>query len=106
MVNGSATPVERKTILLTDAPIRILTLFSHLQLHLSLPVEPTLLLLLPSRTMLEDESNMSLWRKPRKLQMLSLVYFSSMPLLQLDYLIMEYHILSYILYMLKNIICP
>jgi hypothetical protein len=33
MLIGSATPVERNAILLTDAPIHALALISHLQLH-------------------------------------------------------------------------
>jgi hypothetical protein len=89
----------------TDAPIRSLTLISQLQLHLPLPVEPTLYLLPPSRTMPDGESTMMLWRKPRKLQMLSLVCFLSTTLLQLCYFILEHHILSYVLHMLRNIIC-
>jgi hypothetical protein len=69
----------------------------------ALPVEPTPFLLPPSKTMLEEESTMSLWRKP---QMLSWVCFSSMPLLQLYYLILGQRILSYLLHMLKSIIYP
>jgi hypothetical protein len=61
---------------------------------------------LPSRTMLMGESTMLLWRKPRKLRMLSLICFSSMTLLQLCYLILGHHILSYLLHMFRSIICP
>jgi hypothetical protein len=43
--------VGRRVISLTDAPIRTLVLIRLLQLHLPLPMEPTLFLLLPSRTM-------------------------------------------------------
>jgi hypothetical protein len=46
------------------------------------------------------------WRKPRKLRMLSLVCFLSMTLLQLCCLILKHHILSYLLRMLRSIICP
>jgi hypothetical protein len=73
-----ATTVERRDIIPTDAPIRALVLIRLLLLHLPLPVEPTLFLLLPNKTMLMEESTMLLWRKPRKLLMLSLVCFSSM----------------------------
>jgi hypothetical protein len=59
--------VERKDILLTDAPISALALFSHLHLHLPLLVEPTPFLLPPSRTTPDGDSIMLLWRKPRKL---------------------------------------
>jgi hypothetical protein len=103
---GGVLFVERKVILLTDAPTHVLALISQLQLHPPLPMEPTPFLLLPSRTTLEEESTMSLWRNHRKAQMLSLVSFLSMQLLQLCYLIMEHCILSYLLHMLKNIIYP
>jgi hypothetical protein len=46
------------------------------------------------------------WKKRKKLLMLSLACFSSMILLQLCYLILEHHILSYLLHMLGSIICP
>jgi hypothetical protein len=46
------------------------------------------------------------WKKRKKLMMLSLVCFSSMTLLQLCCLILEYHILSYLLHILGSIICP
>jgi hypothetical protein len=95
---GSAMHVVRRVILPISAPIRALTRLNSLYLHL--PVEATLFLLLLSRTMHIGESTMLLWRKPKKLQTLSLVCFSSMTLLQLCYLILEYHILSYLLHML------
>jgi hypothetical protein len=98
--------VERKVILLTDVLISARALISQLHLHLPLLMELTSYLLLPGRTVPEGESTMLLWRKPRNLQMLSLVCFSSMPLLQLCYLILEHHILSYMLHMLRSIIYP
>jgi hypothetical protein len=42
--------VVKRSITPIDAPIRALVSISPLQLHLSLPVKPTLFLLLPSRT--------------------------------------------------------
>jgi hypothetical protein len=89
-VNGSAMLVGKEVTLLTNAPIQALALLKQLYLPLHLPMEPTLFLLLPRGTMLMGESTMLLWRKPRKLQMLSLVCFSSMILLQLCYLILEF----------------
>jgi hypothetical protein len=105
LIIGALT-VEKRDIMPTDAPICTLVLISPLQLHLPLPVEPILFWLPPSRTILVEESIMLLWRKPKKLQMLSLVCFSSMTLLQLCYLILEHHILSYLLHILRSIICP
>jgi hypothetical protein len=98
-LNRSAMLVKRKVILPIDAPIRAHARISLLPLHLPLPVEPTLFLLLLGKTMHVGESTMLLWRKPKKLRMFSLVYFSSMALLQLCYLILEHHILSYSLHM-------
>jgi hypothetical protein len=72
-LNRSAMPVERKVILPIDAPICAHVLISLLQLHLSQLVEPTLFLLLLGRTMLVGESTMLLWKKPKKLPLLSLV---------------------------------
>jgi hypothetical protein len=95
LVVGASTMAKRG-IMPTDAPTRALVLISPLQLHLPLLVEPIMFRLPPSRTMLMGESTMLVWRKPRKLLMLSLVYFSSMILLQLCYLILEHHILSYL----------
>jgi hypothetical protein len=94
-------PVKRKIILLTDAPTHAHALISQLYLHQPLLMELILYPLLLGRTTLEEESTMSLWRK---LQMLSLICFLSMPLLQLYYLIPEHHIISYLLHMLKSII--
>jgi hypothetical protein len=105
-LNGSSMLVERKVILPIGAPIHARALIIPLQLHLPLPVEPTLFLLLLGRTMLMGESTMLPWRKSKKLLMLSLICFSSTPLLQLCYLILEHHILSYLLHMLRSIICP
>jgi hypothetical protein len=45
-----ATTVVKRDIMPTDAPIRALRLISLLWLHMPLPMEPTLFLLLPSRT--------------------------------------------------------
>jgi hypothetical protein len=70
-----ATTVEKWDITPTDAPIRAPALIRLLLLHLPLLVEPTLFLLLPSRTMFMGRSTMLLWRKPRKLWTWSLVYF-------------------------------
>jgi hypothetical protein len=98
--------VVKRDIMPTDAPICALMLINPLHLQLPLPVEPILFQLPPSRTMLMGELTMLLWRKPKKLWTLSLVCFSSITLLQLCYLILEHHILSYLLHMLGNIICP
>jgi hypothetical protein len=105
-LNRSAMLVERKIILLTDILIHARTLISHMHRHLPLLMEPTPYMLLPGRTMPEGESTMLPWRKHRKLQMLSLVCFSSTPLLQLCYFILEHHILSYLLHMFRSIIYP
>jgi hypothetical protein len=78
----SAIAVVNRDITLIDAPIRALMSVSQLYLHLPLPVELTLFLSLPSRTTLVGESIMWLWKKRKKLLMLSLVCFSSMTLLQ------------------------
>jgi hypothetical protein len=59
--------MDRKVILLTDAPTHALVLISHIQPHQPLPVVPTLFLLPPSRTTLEEELIMLLWRKHKKL---------------------------------------
>jgi hypothetical protein len=69
--NRSVVLVERKVILPIDAPIHAHTRIILLQLHLPLPVEPTLFLLLLGKTMHVGESTMLLWRKPKKLQALS-----------------------------------
>jgi hypothetical protein len=45
-------PMVRKVVLPIDAIIHTHALISLLQLHLPLPVEPTLFLLLPGRIML------------------------------------------------------
>jgi hypothetical protein len=74
VVNRDITPI--------DALICALVSISLLLLHLPLPVESTLFLLLASRTTPVGESIMWLWKKRRKLLMLSLVCFSSMTLLQ------------------------
>jgi hypothetical protein len=55
VVNRDITPI--------DAPIHALVSISLLYLHLPLPVEPTLFLLLPSRTTPVGESIMWLWRE-------------------------------------------
>jgi hypothetical protein len=95
LIVGAST-VVKIDIMPTDAPIHVLVLISllQLQLHLPLPMEPILFWLSPSKTMLVGESTMLLWRKPLTL---SLVCFSSMTLMQLCYLILEHHILSYLL---------
>jgi hypothetical protein len=80
-LKGGVLLVERRVISLTDAPTHAHTSTRQLQLHLFLPVEPTMFLLLPSRTMPVGESIMLLWRKLKKLLMLSLVCFSSTTLL-------------------------
>jgi hypothetical protein len=103
---GGAILVERMVILLVNAPTRALAQNSSQQPH-QLPLEvPITFLLPPSKTMLEEWLITLLRRKLRKLQTLSLVCFSSMPLLQLCCLIPEHHILSYLLHILKSIICP
>jgi hypothetical protein len=101
-----ATIVEKRDITPTDAPIHALVPFNPLLLHLPLPVEPTLLLLLLSKTTPVGESIMWPWKKRKKLLMLSLVCFSSMTFLQLCCLILELRILSYLLHMLGSRICP
>jgi hypothetical protein len=57
---ASAMLVEKEVTMQTNALIHALTLFRQLHLHLPLLVEPTLFLLLPSRTMPEGESTMLL----------------------------------------------
>jgi hypothetical protein len=101
-----ATIVVKRDITPTDAPIHAPMLISPLQLYLPLPVEPTLFLLLPSRTMPIGESIMWPWKKRKKLLMLSLVCFLSTTLLYLCCLILEHRILSYLLHMLGSIIYP
>jgi hypothetical protein len=54
----ATTTVERRDIMTTDAPVRTSVLIRLLLLYLPLPVEPTLSLLLPSRTMLVEELTM------------------------------------------------
>jgi hypothetical protein len=75
-VNESAMLVERDVIMPTNAPIRTPALLRQLCLPLRLPMESTLFLLLLRRIILMGGSTMLPWRKPRKLQMLSLVCFS------------------------------
>jgi hypothetical protein len=82
-LNIGASIVVKRDIMPTDAPIHALVLTIPLQLHLPLPMEPILFRLLPSRIILMGGSTMLLWRKPKKLQTLSLVCFPSMTLLQL-----------------------
>jgi hypothetical protein len=59
-LNGSAMPVLRKVILPTNASIHALALLRQLHLHLPLPVEPYLFLLLLGKIMLVGESTMLL----------------------------------------------
>jgi hypothetical protein len=59
-MNGDALPVERRVISLTDAPTHPHAPTYQLLLHLPLPVEPTMFLLLPSRTMFMGRSTMLL----------------------------------------------
>jgi hypothetical protein len=59
-LNGSAILVERKVILPIDTPVRAHARISPLQLHLPLPVEQTLFLLLLGKTMHVGESTMLL----------------------------------------------
>jgi hypothetical protein len=82
MLIVDATIVVKRNITPTDAPIHTLVLISPLQLHLPQPVEPTLFLLLPCRTMPMGESIMWQWKKRKKLLMLSLVCFTQTILLQ------------------------
>jgi hypothetical protein len=105
LIVGASTMAKRD-IMPIDDQIHAFVLISPPQLHLPLPGEPILFWLSASRTMLMRESTMLLWRKTRKLLKLSLVCFSSMTLLQLCYLILEHHILSYLLHMLRSIIYP
>jgi hypothetical protein len=56
----------RRVISLTDAPIRTPVLIRPLLVHLALPMEPILFLLLPSRTMFVGRSTMLLWKKSMK----------------------------------------
>jgi hypothetical protein len=85
---GCAMPMVRRVILPISAPIHALALLNSMCLHL--PMEPTMFLLLLSRTMHVGESTMLLWRKPKKLQTLSLVCFLSTTLPQLCYLILKH----------------
>jgi hypothetical protein len=73
-LNRGAMVVARRDTLPTNAPTHAL-IPRQLHLHLHLLMEPTLFLLLPSRTMHLGESTILLWRKPKKLRMLSLVCF-------------------------------
>jgi hypothetical protein len=75
-LNGSAMLVEKEVTIPTIAPIHVLALLRQLHLHLPLPVESILFLLLSNKTMLVGESTTLPWRKPKKLPMLSLVCFS------------------------------
>jgi hypothetical protein len=54
-LNGSAMRVDKEVTVLITAPIRVLALLRQLHLHLRLPMEPTIFLLLLSRTMLTGE---------------------------------------------------
>jgi hypothetical protein len=63
-LNGSAMPVERKVILVTDALIHYRTLISQLHIHMPLPMELTLYQLVPDKTTVEAESTMLMWRMP------------------------------------------
>jgi hypothetical protein len=101
-MNGGATLVGRKVTLPTNAPIRATTLLRQLCPPLRLPVGLILFLLLLDITMFAGRSIMSQWRKPKKLQTWSLVYFLSTTLLQLYCLILEHRILSYPLHMLRS----
>jgi hypothetical protein len=65
-LKGGVLLVERRVILLTDAPTRAHMSTRQLQLHPFLPVEPTLFLLLPSRTTLMGESIMWLWKEAQE----------------------------------------
>jgi hypothetical protein len=55
-LNGGALLVERRVILPTDAPTHAHTPIHQLQLHLPLLMEPTLFLLLLSKTMFVGRS--------------------------------------------------
>jgi hypothetical protein len=93
-----ATTVVKRDITPTDAPIHALVLINPLQLHLSLPVEPTLFLLLPSKTMPVGESTMWSWKKRKKLMndtSTVVLFYSGAS-----------HSFSYLLHMLVSIICP
>jgi hypothetical protein len=74
-VNGSATLVGSEVTLPTNVPICATALLRQLCPPLRLPVELIMFLLLLGRTMFMGRSIMSQWRKPRKLQMWSLVCF-------------------------------
>jgi hypothetical protein len=80
-LNGSVMLVEKEVTMPTSAPIRVHALLRQLCLHLPRLMEPTLFLLLLTRTMLMGESTTLSWRKPRKLLILPLVCFPSMTLL-------------------------
>jgi hypothetical protein len=56
--------MRRRVISLIDAPILAPVLIRLLHLHLPLPVELILFLLLPSKTVFVGRSTMLLWKKP------------------------------------------
>jgi hypothetical protein len=64
-LDGSAMLVERKVILPINAPICVHARISPLPLHLPLPMEPTLFLLMLGKTILVGQSTMLLWRKTK-----------------------------------------
>jgi hypothetical protein len=80
-VNGGASLVRRKVTLPTNAPASTTTLLRQSCPPLCLPVGLILFMLLLGRTMFMERSITSQWSKPRKLQMWSLVHFSSTTLL-------------------------
>jgi hypothetical protein len=60
MINGDVLLMGRRVISLTDAPSHAPMLIRLLQLHLPLPMEPILFLLLLSRTMFMGRPTMLL----------------------------------------------
>jgi hypothetical protein len=105
MVNGSAMLVGREVTLPTNAPIYAPALLRQLSTPAptrganSVPIAA-------KQNYVHRKVNLVAVKEAQELQMWSLVYFSSMTLLQLCYLILEHHIISYLQCMLRSIICP
>jgi hypothetical protein len=104
--NGGVSLAGRKVTLPTSVPIRAIVLLWQLRPLLCLPMGQILFLLLLGRTSFMERLIMSQLRNPRKLRTWSSVHFPSMTSLQLCCLILEHHILSYLLHMLRSIIYP
>jgi hypothetical protein len=87
-LNESAIPVARRVILPINAPTHALI---PKQLHLH--VEPTLFMLLSSKTMLVRVNHVAVEEAQEAPNVVIGIYFLSTKLLQLRYLILKHHIL-------------